>query len=415
MSPVVLLMGDKMAQFRCRYMTERGSVKEETIQSSSKDELVASLRGRGYKVINVEEVRSSVLNMKIGSKHLSKKSITLFCRQMSTLLVSGIPMVKCFDIVASQSKEALFKEIMANLSAEVQSGASLSDAMEKQEGQFPEMLIEMVKVGEITGDFSGIMNKMADQYERDAKTRQKIKGALTYPIVLIIIAIGACVFMLIKIVPSFVDVFNSLGSELPALTAGLLKLSTFITKRWYVLVLIIPIIVVALIRVLKMKSVVYQIDKLKLTMPGIRDPMQKLMSSRFARTLYTLISSGVPIVQALEYTKNNVLNAYANQYIDQVILGISQGRGFADVMEECPIFPQLLTSMISVGESSGNLESMLSKTADYFDEETDSAISQLMTLIEPVMIVLVGLLIGVIVMALYAPMFGAITAMQNSI
>ena len=187
------------------------------------------------------------------------------------------------------------------------------------------------------------------------------------------------------------------------------------TERWYVLVLVVPILVILLMRFLRQRSVRYFFDKLKVMTPGLRGPMQKIVSARFARTLYTLISSGVPIVQALEYTKHNVHNLYVEEYADKIITGIRQGKSLTAQMAEAPVFPKLLVSMLSVGESSGDLEGMLSKSADYFDEETTAAVDQLMTIVEPVMIVAVGLLIGAIVVALYSPMFGAITAMQGAL
>ncbi len=404
-----------MAQFVCRFMTEKNAVAEEIIQASEREELIGILRDKGYRIIRIDEVRTGIGDINVGSSHISKKELTLFCRQVSTMLTAGIPMVKCFDVVGSQSESRVFKNLMTELANAVMSGTSLSAAMEKFPEDFPAMLTEMVRIGEVTGDLNGVLLRMAEQYERDAKITQKIKGALAYPIVVMIVAIAACIFMLIAVVPSFVDVFNSLNTELPALTAMLLDVSDFLTKKWYIVLLVTPIAVILLIRLFRTRRVRYAVDKLKVTVKGLRGPMQKLTSARFARTLYTLISSGVPIVQALEYSKRNVLNLYVEEAIDRIILGIRQGKSLASQMAETTVFPKLLISMLSVGESSGDLEGMLSKSADYFDDETAAAVEQLMTILEPLMIVVVGLLIGVIVLALYSPMFGAITAMQSAI
>ncbi len=396
-------------------MTEKNRIVEETVHGSERQEVVNSLREKGYRVISVEDLGKKRTEISIGGKHIKKKSLTLFCRQMSTLLTSGIPMVKCFDIIASQSDDKAFVRLMSDLTGDVMSGSSLSAAMEKHPDDFPEMLSEMVRVGEVTGDLNGVLLRMAEQYERDAKISQKIKSSLAYPIVVLIVAIVACVFMLIAVVPQFVDVFKSLDAELPALTQMLLNISNFLTNSWYIVLLVAPIVVILLVQFFRLKEVRYFIDKMKLSLGVIRVPMQKIVAARFARTLYTLISSGVPIVQALEYSKRNVMNLYAEEYIDKLIVGIRQGKSLAAQMEEMPVFPKLLVSMIAVGEKSGDLEGMLCKCADYFDDETTSAVDQLMTFIEPAMIVLVGLLIGVIVLALYSPMFGAITAMQGSL
>lgn len=404
-----------MAQYVCRYLTEKQNVVERTLQAASREEAIESLRDKGYRIIKVEEAGGGLANLTLGRKHVTKKTLTLFCRQMATMLTSGIPMVTCFDVVASQSEDKVFKKLMTELTGDVKSGCSLSTAMEKHPDDFPEMLTEMVKIGEVTGDLSGVLTRMAEQYERDAKITQKIRGALTYPIVVLCVAVAACIFMLIKVVPSFVDVFKSLDTELPKLTQLLLNVSNFLVHRWYVILLVAPIAVILLIRFFRLRRVRYAVDRAKISVKGLRGPMRKLTSARFARTLYTLISSGVPIIQALEYSKRNVLNLYVEDNVDRIITGIRQGKSLAAQMGETTVFPKLLVSMISVGESSGNLEGMLSKSADYFDDETTAAVEQLMTVIEPVMIVLVGLLIGVIVLALYSPMFGAITAMQSAV
>ncbi len=403
-----------MAQFLCRFLTENNKVVEEVIQASERAELMTVLREKGYRIIKVEEQRRRMSEIEIGARRISKKALTLFCRQMATMLTSGIPMAKCFDVIGSQSDEKVFKELMVELTNDVMSGSSLSAAMEKHPDDFPEMLVEMVKIGEVTGDLDGVLLRMAEQYEKNEKINQRIKGALTYPIVVVIVAIAACVFMLIKVIPSFVDVFNSLGSDLPRLTKLLLSLSDFLVNKWYIVLLILPIAVLLLIRFFRWKPVRYFIDKMKITLRLFRIPMQKLVGSRFARAMYTLVSSGVPIVQALEYSKKNVLNLYVEEAIDKIILGIRQGKSLAAQMGETGIFPKLLVSMLAVGESSGDLEGMLAKSADYFDDETAATIEQLMTILEPIMIVIVGILIGVLVIALYSPMFEAINAMQGA-
>lgn len=404
-----------MAQYLCRYMTEDNRIVEEKIQASDRGELLSSLRAKGYRVIKAEDVREKNLDITIGESHIKKKSLTLFCRQMSAMLSSGIPMVKCFDIVGSQSEDKAFQRLMIELTNDVMSGSSLSVAMAKHPDDFPEMLIEMVKIGEVTGDLDGVLLRMAEQYEQNARINAKVKGALTYPIVVMIVAIAACIFMLIKVVPQFIDVFNSLGTDLPPLTKMLLNLSAFMTEKWYLILLLLPILVLLLVRFFQLKKVRYAVDKLKLTVTGIKNPMKKLTSARFARTLYTLIAGGVPIVQALEYSKKNVLNLYVEEAIEKIIIGIRQGRSLAGQMADYDVFPKLLVSMLSVGETSGDLEGMLSKSADYFDEELTATVEQLMTIIEPLMIVVVGLIIGVLVVALYSPMFGAISAMQGTI
>lgn len=404
-----------MAEFLCRVMTEDGRVVEEKFSAETKADLMLAFQARNYRPVRIEEETKNFANTPLGSKKLKLRAVILFCRQMSTLLRSGVPLVKCFDIIASQVDDKLLKKVMGELSDEVQAGALMSTAMEKQGDVFPEMLIKMVEVGEVTGDLTQIMERMANQYESDSRLKKKVRGALTYPIVLISIALIACVFMLIVVVPRFVDIFEQLNTDLPVLTKILLSISNFIVHRWYVLLLTVPLIVIALIRFFHTPKVTRWVDEKKLTMRPICTPMQKLMCAQLARTLHTLLTCGVTIVRALEYTNRNIKNTLANEYIDKIIIGVRKGKGISAQLAEYPIFPKLLVSMVSIGEASGNLEEMLSKTADYYDEEMEAAISQLTTMIEPIMILLVGLLIGGIVIALYAPMFGAISAMSSSL
>lgn len=403
-----------MAQFNCRLMLEDGRVIEELYQADNKNDLLMAFKSRGYLPIQVEEHKESVANKSIGSNKLKLKSLILFCRQMSTLLRSGVPLVRCFDIIASQSDDKLLKKAMEELSGEVQSGAVLSAALAKQGERFPEMLSKMVEVGEVTGDITGILGRMAFQYESDMRINRKVRGAMTYPIVLLIVAFGACTFMLIAIVPKFVDVFQSLNAELPFMTKVLLAASNFLVHKWYLAIAAFIGIVYGLRIMFKNPKVKRWMDVKKLTWKLLKAPMQKILSAKLARNLHTLISSGVPIVQAMGFANKNINNMYANEALDEVIVGIQQGKGISSQLAEYTIFPKLLISMISIGEAAGNLEEMLSKTADYFDEEMDAAISQLTSLLEPIMILIVGFMIGSIVMALYMPMFGMITAMQNA-
>ena len=403
-----------MATFRYRAMTESGQIDSQSFDAENKLEAILALRARGLRPISVEEETLSFGQMKVGGpKKLKLKSLILFCRQLATLLRSGVPLIQCFDIVASQSNDKFFKATLREISEDIQAGSLLSVAIERQGEKFPPMLCKMIAVGEETGDMAAIIERMADQYEADDRIRNKVKGAMTYPLVLLLVALGACVFMMIKVVPQFVDIFNQLNTDLPGMTKVLMAISDFLIHRWYLAIVLAVGTVILVLKIIRMPDVVRWMDRKKLTMKPIANPMQKMMSAQFARTLHTLISSGIPIVSALESTKENVDNTLAKDAIDEISLGIQKGKGISEQMKDYPFFPNLLVSMISIGEASGNLEEMLAKTADYYDEELDSAIGQLMTMMEPAMILVVGILIGGIVMALYAPMFGAISAMQN--
>lgn len=403
-----------MPSFRYRVMTPSGEIKSDIIEKENRIDAITALQNGNMRIISVEEERGDLASMKIGGKKkLGLKSLILFCRQLATLLRSGVPLIKCFDIIASQSNDKFFKTVLGQISQDIQAGSVLSAAVEKQGEVFPPMLSKMLAIGEETGDMAAIVDRMANQYESDSRIRSQVKGAMTYPLVLVVVAFIACAFMMIAIVPQFEGIFAQADTELPGLTKVLMAMSKFMTTRWYVLLVTVPVIVLVIIRFFRNKKVKRWVDSKKLTVQPLANPMQKMMSAQFARTLHTLISSGIPIVSALESTRDNVNNLVVQDAIDDLSLGVQKGKGLSEQMKNYPYFPNLLVSMISIGEASGNLEEMLSKTANYYDEELDAAIGQLMTILEPMMILVVGLLIGVIVMALYLPMFGMITAMQS--
>ena len=405
-----------MAEFLCRIMNKDGSIVEKNQEAENVQSLIYSFNSTGIKIISIDEVKKNLANKQISfaPKKLKTKSLVLFCRQLATLIQSGVPMVNCFDIIGSQSNETLFKSTMAELTTDVKRGMVLSKALKKQEPVFPTILCEMVAVGELTGDIYTVLDRMASQYEADIRIKRKVTGALIYPLILTGIAVAATIFMLIFVVPEFVSMFESLDSELPFITQMLLISSNFITKFWYIAIAIAIGAGYGLHKLWKNPNVRIRIDEGILKRKPFQSPVQKIVAAQFSRTLCTMTSAGVPIIQAMEYTNRNVGNLYANGIIDTIILGLKQGKGLATQLAEQNIFPKLLISMITIGETSGNIEDMLEKTADYFDEELDAAISQLTSLLEPIMILIVGILIGGIVMALYAPMFSMITAISGS-
>ena len=402
-----------MASYHCRIITSDGRIIEDRFRAESKEELLVAFQERNYHPIEVVEEKQSFGEIEIGRKTLKSKSLILFCRQLATLLRSGVPLIRCFEVIASQTDDKVLKKSLTELSADIQGGMVLSGALAKQDEIFPPMLSKMVEVGEVTGDLTQIMERMASQYESNDRIKKKVKGAMTYPIVLISIAFAACVLMMIVVVPRFVEIFESLNTDLPLPTQILMACSDFLINRWYIVLILVPIIVIGLIRLFKQRKVKNFIDTYMLSFKLIKDPVQKIISAKLARTLYTLISSGVPIVQAMDYANQNIDNIVVNGAISEIIAGLQKGEGISSQMSNYPFFPKLLVSMISIGEVSGNLEEMLSKTADYYDEEMSSAIAQITSLLEPMMILVVGVLIGGVVMSLYAPMFGIISAMSG--
>ena len=407
-----------MAKFKCCVLTHEGQRLEEEFSADTKSDLIRTFQARQYRVISIEEVGNkasilSSLGIGRGPKKVNLKSRILFCRQLATLLRAGLPITQAFDIISSQTDDKFFKSILEAISADIQAGMVLSAAIQRRGEVFPPMLSKMVEIGEATGDMSKVMERLATQYESESRIQQKVKGALSYPIAVLVIAIGVCIFMLVGIVPSFIEVFDSLGSELPMITQVLLAMSDFLVEKWYIAIIVLPAAIFAIIFFMRTDKMVRWTDKKLLTWGFIKNPMQKVISASFARTLHTLISSGIPIVQSLEYTNDNIGNTVVKDAINDIVIGVRKGKGISVQMAEYDCFPKMLVSMLTIGESSGNMEEMLEKTADYYDEELDAAIAQILTLIEPLMMVFLAGIVGFVVIAMYVPMFEMISAYSN--
>lgn len=400
---------DKIYSYRA--VNEFGEVIDATTEAENEAAIMAMLRNQGYRPISIEEkVQSKALTL--GSTALSLKDVIVFSRQLSTMLRAGMDLNRCLDVLADQSESKKLRNSLLDISASVKKGTTLSKSMEQQGDAFPSLLKRSVESGEMSGQMAEIIEKMADHYERDMAIRRRIKGAMTYPIILGIVMVIAMVILLTKVMPNFVKMFTDSGVALPGLTQMVMNLSDLIVKHGIVLFVIIVAVVVGIKMLLRNHDARVAWDRIKIKMPGLGKYISKIATARFTRTLSTMLYSGLPVVAALKAAGETTDNKYVEEMINRSVEGIEKGMSMTAELTRTGIFPPMMLSMVGIGEESGNLDDMLERTADYYDAEMQTAIDALVTMMEPLMVVVMGVVIGVIVIAMYLPMFEMINTIQ---
>jgi len=336
---------------------------------------------------------------------VSAKNLTPFTRQLSTLIDAGLPLIRSLGVLRKQMKPCTLKDILETVSQDVEGGSTFSEALAKHPRAFSKLFVNMVKAGEIGGVLDTVLQRLAEFAEKSAMLQRKIKGAMVYPIVVICVVIGVLALIFKLVIPTFVKMFKDIKQDLPVPTQILIGINNFLRTKQ---ALLIPVVIVALIIVFKLikrtKKGGAAIDKMKLNFPLFGPLVQKLVVARFTRTLGTLISSGVPILQALSITKETSGNIVISRAISNVHDSIREGETIAGPLEDSGVFPPLVTSMIAVGEETGNLDQMLIKVADNYDDEVDTSVAALTSVMEPLLIVFMGTLVGFIVISLFLPL-----------
>ncbi|MDE5978189.1 MAG: type II secretion system F family protein [Turicibacter sp.] len=400
-----------MAKFRYRALTSRQEKVEGVYDAQSKDEVLAILATNGYYPLLVEEVKDN-LNVDLGFKKKVKlKDIAIFCRQFYTMVDAGVQMDACLDILATQLTHPVLKEALREIYDDVKRGDTLSNAMARHPKVFPSLLIKMIQSGEVSGNLDTILLRMSVYYEKENKVNSKIKNAMIYPAVLASVAAAAVAIIITFVMPTFIDMFDQNGIELPLLTKGLLWTSDFMSA-YFIYVLIAVFIIGFLFKTYtKTEHGYYYLSKFKLWAPILKPLNQKIIVSRFTRTISTLLASGISIAQSVQIVSEVVQNKLAEEALLGVREKLIKGEGLSSPMRESGIFPSMLSSMIHIGEETGALDDILYKTADFYDDELEAQIQATTALIEPLMIVIMGIIIGVIVMAIMIPMFDMYTQM----
>ncbi|MDJ0811335.1 MAG: type II secretion system F family protein [Desulfobacterales bacterium] len=336
---------------------------------------------------------------------VKQKDVILFCRQFSTMIDAGLPIIQCLDILHSQQENATFKKMLKKVKDSVESGSTLAEALKAYPKQFDDLFVNMIHAGETGGILDTILRRLSTYMEKAAKLKAKVKGAMTYPIVTILIAIVVLAVILIFVIPVFEEMFADFGADLPAPTVVVIAMSNFAKDKYLLAIGATVLGIIAFKRAYKTEKGREIVDRSVLRMPVFGDLLRKVAVAKFTRTMGTMLGSGVAILEALDIVGKTAGNKTIEDAIVSVRAGISEGRTMADPLTESGVFPSMVCQMISVGEATGALDAMLGKIADFYDEEVDQAVENLTSLIEPFMLVFLGVTIGGLVVAMYLPIF----------
>jgi type IV pilus assembly protein PilC len=340
------------------------------------------------------------LKPKVGTKDL-----VIFTRQFATMIDSGLPLVQCLDIQAKQAPNLTFRSELAAIKESVESGSTFADALRRFPNTFDELFQNMVAAGEVGGILDTILNRLAIHLEKADKLKRQVKGAMTYPLIVMLVAGAVVTILLLKVVPTFEAMFAEFGSALPAPTQFVVDLSKWLQSNFIYCGLVVAAMVIGLQQAYKNKRGRVIIDRILLKLPVFGDLLTKVSVARFCRTLGTMVASGVPILEALDICARTSGNRVIEAAILKVRDGISEGRTIADPLTESKVFPDMVCQMISVGEATGALDVMLNKIADFYEDETDQAVENLTSMLEPLIMAFLGVVIGGLVIALYLPIF----------
>ena len=388
-----------------------GQIMKGTLDVPSRDDVLKHIKQQKMIVVNVRE-QPKQISFSFGKKPIRTRDIVIFTRQFATMINSGLPLVQSLDILARQTENPSLAEVTKQVVFDVESGHTLADAFSKHPKAFTELYVNMVAAGEAGGILDTILLRLATFLEKSDALIRKVKGAMVYPGVIMAVAGIAVAVLLIFVIPTFQKMFASVGMELPLPTRIVIAMSDFLINYWWALIAIIVAAIYAIRSYYKTPNGQKQIDQMMLNAPVLGDLLRKSAVSRFTRTLGTLISSGVSILDGLEITAKTAGNRVIHDAVMESRNSIAGGETIAGPLEKSKVFPPMVISMIAVGEQTGGLDEMLSKIADFYDEEVDVAVSALLSLMEPMMIVILGVIVGGMVVAMYLPIFDMMNAVQ---
>lgn len=391
-----------MPAFAWKGKNRLGEVQEGLIVSDTKDAASVTLKRNGIQIISIKAQQSA------GTKSFGKvkaKDLAIFTRQFSVMIDAGLPLVQCLEILGAQQEDKGFQKIIAAVRQDVEQGATLQTALSKHPKAFNDLYVNMVGAGETGGILDVILQRLSGYIEKAVKLTSKVKSAMIYPIAVISIALIVVVIIMVKVIPVFSAMYEGLGSTLPLPTRICIAMSNVLIRYSYIVIAFCLLIYFGTRQYYKTTAGKLLIDKLVLKIPVLGDILLKVAVARFCRTLGTLISSGVPILEGMDITARTSGNQVVQNGILKAKEAVEQGRNIATPLAETKIFPPMVVQMVGVGEATGALDAMLSKVADFYEDEVDNAVAGMTSLMEPIMIAMLGGIIGFIVVAMYMPIF----------
>jgi len=389
--------------------TREGKAAKGEMNATSKDEVISLLRKQGI-IASTVKAKGGGLDMKISipgmGQSVTEKDIIVFTRQFATMIDAGLPLVQCLEILEQQTENKAFAKTIGAVRSDVEAGATYADSLGKHPKVFDELYVNLVAAGEVAGILDTILGRLTTYIEKNMKLKKQIKSAMVYPSVVMFVAVAVITVLMIFVIPMFVQMFADLGGELPGPTLLVVNISNFMTS-WKMLVVVG--ILVAIFFLLKFvystKKGRFFIDSLLLKMPIVGNLMRKIAVSKFTRTLGTLMGAGVPILDGLEIVAKTAGNKVVEKAVYDTRGAISEGKTLADPLLKSGVFPPMVTQMISIGETTGALDAMLAKIADFYDDEVDAAVDALTAALEPALMVFLGTAVGFIIVAMYLPIF----------
>jgi len=403
-----------MATFCYKAIDKKGNEMTGVVDAENETIAIAEVKNLGYFPIKIYEAakrserragkkKKGISEFYIGG--VKNKELVVFTRQLSTLIDAGLPLLRSLSILQAQLKPSKLRDITEEMIEDIQAGTTFSEALARHPKVFDRLYVNMVRAGEIGGMLEVVLNRLADYAEKRQALKRRVRGAMIYPVAVLIIAAGVVGFLMVRVVPVFAGIYKDFGGDLPGPTQFLVLVSDFMVMSWWLLLVYISGTLILFKILFKIPIIQRGRDHLVLKVPMIKSLVVKIAVARFSRTLGTLIASGVPILQALKIVKETIGNIVIQNAIDHVHDSIKEGETIAAPLEEARVFPAMVVNMIDVGEETGSLDAMLMKVADTYDAEVEAAVAALLTMMEPVMVVFLGFIVGYIVVALYLPIF----------
>jgi len=404
-----------MAEFSYTARSASGAMQKGTIDAHSKEAAFASLRARHLQPLIVKPLAKKVslnMNLKLpGSSGIKTKDLVIFTRQFATMVNAGVPMTRSLATMKDQTESPMLKAVLEQVSTDVQGGMSLSAALGKHPKAFSEVYVNMVRAGETAGILDKIMNRLATQVEKDSKIKGKVRGAMIYPAVICLVAVGAVGFLMVSIVPKITSILTQNGGKIPPQTRLLMGISNFLLHDWVILFLIIIALAVGLRLFIKNPKGKLLFHQFQLKMPIFGPIIVKVNVARFARTFSSLMGAGVSVIESLQVTAGSLNNLVVKNALLQAVGDIKNGRSIADSLSEAKVLPKILVQMAAVGEETGQMDTVLDKVAEFYEEEVDTVIASISSIIEPVLIVFLGGVVALIA----ASVIGPLTNLESSV
>ena len=403
-----------MATFAYEALDKKGATVKSTVEAENIDLARAEVKNQGVTLLDIKQqgALNKEINIDIGGKP-KPRDLSVFCRQFVSMLRAGVTILDALKMLGDATENKKLKEAINGVRVATEKGDTLSSAVAEWPKVFPELMVNMIAAGEASGSLDVAMDRMATQFERSAKTGAMVKKAMIYPIVVCIVAIVVVIVMLVVVIPSYMEMFKDLGTDLPGITKAVMAASNFIMNKWFILLPIVIAIVVAVMSFSKTDTGKHVFGKVAIKIPAISNLVVKSASAQMARTLSTLLAAGIPLVEAVEIVSQIMTNIYFREALEDAKSEVMIGQPLSRPLETCGLFPPMVYYMTRIGEETGNNEEMLDKLADYYEDEVEMAVAGLMSAMEPAIIVVLAGVVGVILGACMAPMLTMYESLNN--